>query len=84
MPLEQRRKLLQGVFRAVPQKDFHFHAAKDLAMAETADYGFMLWDGLSKGTLSEHIKHILEDGELEEDSVVRLFRTTAAEFTCRN
>ena len=26
-----------------------------------------------------HIKHIFEDGELNEDSVVRKFRTTAAD-----
>ena len=31
----------------------------------------------SKANVSEHIKHIFEDGELEEDSVVRKFRTTA-------
>ncbi len=30
-------------------------------------------------TISEHIKHIFEDGELEENSVVRFFRTTAAD-----
>jgi hypothetical protein len=35
--------------------------------------------GQAKGTISEHIKHIFEDGELEEDSVVRLYRTTAAD-----
>jgi len=35
--------------------------------------------GKAKGTISEHIKHIFEDEELEEDSVVRLFRTTAAD-----
>ena len=35
--------------------------------------------GKAKGTISEHIKHIFEDRELEEDSVVRLFRTTAAD-----
>ena len=35
--------------------------------------------GKAKGTISEHIKHIFEDGELLEDSVVRLFRTTAAD-----
>ncbi len=34
--------------------------------------------GKAKGTISEHIKHIFEDGELSADSVVRLFRTTAA------
>jgi hypothetical protein len=35
--------------------------------------------GKAKGTISEHIKHIFEDRELEENSVVRLFRTTAAD-----
>jgi len=35
--------------------------------------------GKAKGTISEHIKHIFEDGELGEDAVVRLFRTTAAD-----
>ncbi len=35
--------------------------------------------GKSKATVSEHIKHIFEDGELEENSVVRFFRTTAAD-----
>jgi adenine-specific DNA-methyltransferase len=48
--------------RIVPKskkKDFFFHAAKDLAMAEQADYGFMLWDGVSKGTLN-NILNLLE------------------------
>ncbi len=31
----------------------------------------------SKSNISEHIKHIFEEGELEETSVVRKFRTTA-------
>ena len=35
--------------------------------------------GKSKATVSEHIKHIFEDGELEENSVVRFFRTTATD-----
>ncbi len=35
--------------------------------------------GKAKGTISEHIKHIFEDGELDENAVVRLFRTTAAD-----
>ena len=35
--------------------------------------------GKAKGTISEHIRHIFEDGELDEHSVVRLFRTTAAD-----
>ena len=33
----------------------------------------------SKSNISEHIKHIFEEGELKEDSVVRNFRTTAAD-----
>ena len=33
----------------------------------------------SKSNVSEHLKHIFEDGELEKDSVVRDFRTTAAD-----
>ena len=33
----------------------------------------------SKSNVSEHIKHIFEDGELNEESVVRKFRTTAAD-----
>ena len=32
----------------------------------------------SKSNISEHIKHILEDGELEEASTVRNFRTVAS------
>ena len=35
--------------------------------------------GSSKANISERIKHISEEEELEEDSVVRNFRTTAAD-----
>ena len=35
--------------------------------------------GKAKGTISEHIKNIFEDGELDETAVVRFFRTTAAD-----
>ena len=35
--------------------------------------------GKAKGTISEHIKHIFEDGELEQAATVRLFRTTATD-----
>lgn len=30
----------------------------------------------SKSNVSEHIKHIFEEGELDKESVVRIFRTT--------
>ncbi len=33
----------------------------------------------SKSNVSEHIKHIFEEKELEENSVVRKFRTTASD-----
>ena len=35
--------------------------------------------GKAKGTISEHIKHIFEDGELEPGATVRLFRTVQLE-----
>lgn len=35
--------------------------------------------GTARETISEHIKHIFENGEPEENSVVRYFRTTAAD-----
>ena len=33
-------------------RGFDFYAAKDLEMAKNADYGFMIWNGKSKGTLN--------------------------------
>ncbi len=42
----------------------------------TQDQIALLFDK-AKSTISEHIKHIFEEGELEEKSVVRKFRTTA-------
>jgi hypothetical protein len=33
--------------------------------------------GKSKSTISEHLKNIFSEGELDENSVVRKFRTTA-------
>ena len=33
----------------------------------------------SKSNISEHIKHIFDEGELDENSVVRNFRTTASD-----
>lgn len=35
--------------------------------------------GKAKGTISEHIKNIFAEGELDEDAVVRFYRTTAAD-----
>lgn len=38
----------------------------------------------SKSNISEHIKHIFAEGELEESQVVRKFRTTAADSKSYN
>lgn len=37
------------------RKDFSFFASKDKAMSDEADYGFMLWDGKSKGTINNAV-----------------------------
>lgn len=34
------------------KRDRHYYGIKDKAMAADADCGFMLWDGISKGTLT--------------------------------
>lgn len=39
-------------------KGFNFYATKDLAMAKEADYGFMIWNGKSKGTFNNIINLI--------------------------
>jgi hypothetical protein len=41
------------------KKDFFYYTAKDIAMADDADIGFMLWDGVSKGTLN-NILNLME------------------------
>jgi len=33
------------------RRDFNYYSTKDRAMVEEADYGLMLWDGESRGTL---------------------------------
>lgn len=34
-------------------KGFEFYAVKDFEMAKDADYGFMIWNGESRGTLND-------------------------------
>lgn len=45
-------------------KGFEFYAAKDLKMAEDSDYGFMIWNGKSKGTLNNSINLLLMNKKL--------------------
>lgn len=42
-------------------KGFDYYAAKDIAMSKEADYGFMIWNGKSKGTLNNIINLLLLD-----------------------
>ena len=42
-------------------KGFDYYTAKDKAMADAADYGFMIWNGESKGTLNNIINLIKSD-----------------------
>jgi hypothetical protein len=38
------------------RRDFAYYSTKDRAMAKEADYGFMLWDGESRGTLTSIVE----------------------------
>lgn len=42
------------------RKTFAYYAMKDLEMAKEASYGFMLWDGKSKGTLNNILNLLLQ------------------------
>ncbi len=42
----------RNVHSSSRKKDFNYYSTKDVLMCEEADYGFMLWDGKSKGTLN--------------------------------
>jgi hypothetical protein len=44
------------------RKDFSYYAAKDIAMAQEAGCGVMLWDGKSKGTL-QNILNLMASGK---------------------
>ena len=39
---------------------FDFYVQKDIAMAKDADYGLMIWDGKSKGTLNNMINLLIQ------------------------
>lgn len=61
------------------RRDFKFFTAKDIAMSEEADYGFMIWDGESQGTVN-NILNLLERGKK-----VVVYHSSSKEFmTLRN
>lgn len=49
---------VRGVQLDKSKKDFDYYSTKDIRMSEEADYGFMLWDGKSRGTLNSILKLI--------------------------
>jgi hypothetical protein len=61
------------------QKNFQYYAARDKEMSEEADYGFMLWDGKSKGTLN-NIVNMLE----RDKSVLVYFSLKKLFFTLKS
>ena len=76
MPKENKSKII--IFKTSDEKvsiDVRFEGETVwLTQAQLVDLY-----GSSKANVSEHIKHIFEEGELEEDAVVRNFRITAAD-----
>ena len=46
-------------------RGFKFYASKDLEMAKQADYGFMIWNGKSRGTFSNIINLISFNKEVK-------------------
>ena len=53
---------------------FDFYKQKDIAMAKDADYGFMIWDGKSKGTLNNMV-NLLSQGKF-----VLVYLSTSKQF----
>ena len=56
------------------KRDRHYYGIKDWAMAKDASCGFMLWDGISKGTLTNVINL------LDYDKKVLLFSAPKKQF----
>lgn len=44
------------------KKDFAYFALKDAEMSRDADFGFMIWDGKSKGTLN-NVLNLIQQGK---------------------
>jgi hypothetical protein len=56
------------------KRDRHYYGIKDQAMAQDASWGFMLWDGISKGTLTNVINL------LDQSKKVLLFSAPKKQF----
>jgi hypothetical protein len=56
------------------KRDFAYFAMKDAQMSLDADYGFMIWDGESKGTLN-NVLNMVQQGKS-----VLVYRSPSREF----
>lgn len=56
------------------KKDFAYFAMKDAQMSVDADYGFMIWDGESKGTLN-NVLNLIQSGK-----AALVYRSPSREF----
>jgi adenine-specific DNA-methyltransferase len=59
LPAGQAARVYLGAWPArevsAPRRALDHYATKDRAMAEVADYGLMVWDGKSRGTLTNTV-----------------------------
>jgi hypothetical protein len=46
------------------KRDYKYYLLKDIEMAKDSDYGIMIWDGESKGTLNNIINLIRQDKQV--------------------
>lgn len=65
---------VESVSSAGGRRDFAYFAMKDARMGLAADYGFMVWDGASKGTLN-NVLSLLEQGK-----AVLVYRSSSRDF----
>ncbi len=54
------RWIIKAVSVAPSVKGFDFYRQKDVSMCNDADYGFMIWDGQSKGTLHNIVNMVYQ------------------------
>ena len=62
------------------KRSFHFYAAKDREMAKQADFGLMIWDGKSPGTVL-NILRLVQTSKMAV--LVSVFEETEVEFKCQ-
>jgi len=69
----------RSVETSIKNNTFQFYSIKDFEMAKETDYGFMLWDSKSKGTLNNIINLVKE-----RKPVVVYFSPTKALYKIHN